>query len=131
VSAAAVCSKTSGSVAIWSASQRLYAAETPSSTEPIAGSATSAAVIPVATATTNTAVPTMIAIRYLRACRAPKTEPTAARLIVAGPGLHVTASEMRMSGGIDLHRIAGNSNASGIAAAIPVTHAADATRRRC
>jgi hypothetical protein len=131
VSAAAVCSEASGSVAIWSASQRLYAAEIPSSTEPIAGSATSAAVVPVATATTKTVVPTMIAIRYLRACRAPKTEPTATRLTVAGPGLPVTASEMSRSGGIDLHRIAGNRSASGIAAVIPVTHAADATRRRC
>jgi hypothetical protein len=53
----------------------MYAAEIPSSTEPIAGSATSAAVIPVATATSTTVVPTMIPIRYLRECGTPKTEP--------------------------------------------------------
>jgi hypothetical protein len=64
----------------------MYAAEIPSSTEPIAGSATSAAGIRVATATRTTVVPTMIPIRYLRECRTPKTEPTATRLIVAGRG---------------------------------------------
>ena len=49
--------------------------EIPSSTEPIARSARSAAVITVATATRTIVVPTMIPSRYLRECRTPKTEP--------------------------------------------------------
>lgn len=53
----------------------MYAAEIPSSAEPIAGSARSAAVIPVAATTRTTVVPTMMPIRYLRECRTPKTEP--------------------------------------------------------
>src|SRR5215472_18063905 len=48
---AAAGSASGGAVAMWYASQRMYAPETQTRTGPIAGSSSSAAVIPVATAT--------------------------------------------------------------------------------
>src|SRR6266700_5688116 len=96
----------------------MYAAEIQIRTEPIAGTASSAAVIPVATATSTIIVPTMIPARYGRERRTPWTEPAATRLIVAGPGLPMIASEMSTSGPTDPQRIAGNRSASSTAATI-------------
>src|SRR5207253_1797706 len=83
---ASVCSDSGGAVAIRYASQRTYAAETQTSTEPIAGTARSAAVVPLATTTRTVVVPTMTPTRYRRERRTPWTEPAATRLTVAGPG---------------------------------------------
>jgi len=49
----------------------MYAADIPIRVEPIAGTARSAAVIPVATATRTIVVPTMIPARYGRERRTP------------------------------------------------------------
>jgi len=49
----------------------MYAADIPIRTGPIAGTARSAAVIPVATATRTIVVPTMIPARYGRERRTP------------------------------------------------------------
>src|ERR1700726_1012259 len=53
-----------GAVAMWYASQMMYATEIQTRMELIAGTARSAAVIPVATARSTIVVPTMIPIRY-------------------------------------------------------------------
>src|SRR5207248_11626961 len=60
----AVGSESGGAVAMWYASHRMYATEIQIRMEAIAGTARSAAVIPVATARSTIVVPTMIPIRY-------------------------------------------------------------------
>src|SRR5207253_11012405 len=90
---AAVGSASGGAVAIWYASQRMYATEIPIRMEPIAGTARSAAVIPVATARSTIVVPTMTLIRYESDRHTPSAEPAAIRLMVAGPGPPMTASD--------------------------------------
>src|SRR5437870_10696959 len=100
----------------------MYAAEIASRTTRRAGTARRVAVIPVATATSTIVVPATIPARYASERRTPKAEPAAVRLIVAGPGLPMIASDVTRSGPADPQRIAARSG-SGIAAAIPSTHA--------
>jgi hypothetical protein len=50
--------------------------------------------------------------------RTPQAEPAAVRLVVAGPGLPMIASEVTRSGTTDPQRIAAASSGSGTAAAI-------------
>src|SRR5207244_11817748 len=83
---AAVGSASGGAVAMWYASQRMYATEIQIRMEPIAGTARSSAVIAVATARSTIVVPTKIAIRYEGDRDTPQPEPGARPLMVAGPG---------------------------------------------
>src|SRR5881296_436633 len=109
----------------------MYAAEITIRTVFRAGTAKSVAVIPVATATRTIVVPTMIPARYARERRTPWAEPAAVRLIVAGPGLPMIASDVTTSGPADPQWIVATRSGSGIAAPIPWTHAGDAMQRRC
>src|SRR5213080_596427 len=106
----------------------MYAADIPIRMEPIAGTAKSVAVIPVATATRTIVVPTMIPARYARERRTPWAEPATVRLIVAGQGLHLIASDVTTSGPADPQWIVATRSGSGIAAPIPWHHAGDAMR---
>src|SRR5690349_17580648 len=107
----------------------MYAADTPIRTGRSAGTARSVAVIPVATATRTTDVPTTIPARYASERRTPKAAPVAVRLMVAGPGLPMIAADVTSNGPTEPHRIPARGG-SGTAVAIPSEHAGDATRRR-